>query len=194
MFRLFVAEFPNSLAGQVNLGAALLAQIRGEAGTPAGLAEVLPILPEPGIVVRGSLDRAMLEQARASFKRALQLSYTDVVARAGLSMVLLRFGEYDEARSTLRTALELEPGNCHLLLSWGNVEFAAGDYATAVAKYLDALALRPGWPQAIKNLAMAHEMLQNREQACELWREIADDPLLTSEAVTKRSELCAADD
>ena len=40
----------------MNLGAAYLARLRRRSGTPEGLGEPLPILPDPGVVIRGPLD------------------------------------------------------------------------------------------------------------------------------------------
>ena len=80
---LFVAAFPNSLAGRVNLGAAHLARVRATSGTPENLAEVLPILPDPGVVFRGPLDRSDLERARDAFRHALRYDPGGPVARGG---------------------------------------------------------------------------------------------------------------
>jgi tetratricopeptide (TPR) repeat protein len=182
LFAYFVAEFPRSVPGQVNLGAAYLSRVRDKAGTPLGLAEALPILPDPGVVIRGTYDRIDLEQAGAHFARALRVDPDDATAHAGLGLVQVRLGELQDARRHLDDAVALEPDNPDLLLCSGNVFFFMDDYDQAKARYLAALSLRVGWADAKKNLALSYEKLGMRNEAAALWSELYDDNRYRSEA------------
>jgi len=182
LFNLFVGEFPNSVAGHVNLGAAYLARVRMTAGTPQGLSEELPILPDPGIVVRGGVNILDLNEALANFERALSLQPDDVIARAGMGLAYARLRQFDEARSALETALEFEADRAELVLCRGNVEFMAGAYADAVPYYLRALELRPDWPQARRNLALTYESANHLDAAREAWTPLLEQEEFAGEA------------
>ena len=187
--KFFVSQFPNSVAGQVNLGAAHLAVVRSQAGTPLGLAEILSVLPEPGVVIRGAMDRLALEEARAAFQQALGTRRDDATALAGLALIHLRFGQLDEARELLTEALSHEPDNPELFLLLGNAHYLAGDYNPALAFYLRALALRKHWPEVRKNLAMTYEKLDKLDNARSLWSGLIDHPILGAEARRRLAQL-----
>lgn len=180
-FTLFVATFPESVAGQVNLGAALLARARGTAGTPEGLAEELPILPEPGVVVRGTGSTLDVDRARERFLRARELALSTedaagaLAARAGLALVQLRRGERTAARLELSEVAEDPVWKPEALLALGNVGFLDGRFGEATAAYEQALAARPGWPAALYNLGRAAERLGDVQRARELWTAVAPD-------------------
>lgn len=187
---IFVAQFPQSLPGRVNLGAAYLAKVRSTAGTPMGLAEVLPILPEPGFVIRGTYSQIDLERARSSFEQALQVRPGDFMAQAGLALIYMRFGNYPDARRYLNEALKTEPDNAEALLSLGNVEFLAGNHEGAVSYYMKALSPpRADWPEARMNLALACQQLGRDKQAKELWEGLTSDTRLGAEAKQRLAAL-----
>jgi len=62
------------------------------------------------------------------------------------------------------------------------VSFAAGDTRAAVQQFRKALELRPGWPAATKNLALALEAAGDRESARALWQSIEQDDRLGQDA------------
>ena len=165
MLNLFVAEYPNSVSGRLNLGAAHLARVRKNSGTPQGLSEVMPILPDPGIVVRSAVDVLDLYHARENFEGALRVRPGEVLAQAGLGLVHTRLGEYDQARSRLDQARSAAPTRPELSLCRGNVEYLAEDYPRAASFYREALSLHPDWPEATKNLAMTYEKQDEPAQA-----------------------------
>ena len=188
MLRLFVAEFPSSLAGRVNLGAAYLAKMRLAAGTPLGLAEPLEIVPTPGILVRGSFDKIDVEQAKTNFELAIRLNPEDPNPRVGLAVVHLRVGDLAEARKHLEVALRQDPANWQLVLCLGNIEYVDENYAAAVSTYIEALSLRPQSTGAMKNLAMAYEKLGRHHEACTSWRLLSDKGL--GEATERAARVC----
>ena len=178
----FVAEFPRNVSGRVNLGSAYLAKARQTAGTPQGLAEELPILPDHGIVVRGFYDRLDLEEARQQYREALLVEPEDVTALAGLALVEIRLDDLPEARRLMDAALLVEPDDPDLLLCSGNVDYLIDDYDAAMAQYVAALSLRPDWSPAKKNLALAHESLGQAGEARSLWQELVEDARYGPEA------------
>jgi tetratricopeptide (TPR) repeat protein len=156
MLKLFAASFPQSVAGHVNLGSAFLARARTK-GTPAGLEEVVPFLPESGVVVRGAFEDLDVRRAEEHYRRAISLRPNEPTATLGLALALLRLGEYDRARSELTALAERTERSPEVVLLLGNVEFLRGELAAAIALYEEALERRPGWPAAKKNLALACE-------------------------------------
>ena len=190
----FVAEFPNSASGRVNLGSAYLAKVRETAGTPMGLAEVLPILPEPGVVIRGFYDRLDLEDARDHFRKAIAAEPEDVAALAGLALVEMRLGELQRARRHMDEALRVAPDDPDLLLCSGNVYYLGGQYRDAVSHYVAALSIRPEWPPAWKNLALTYESLERTAEALSLWRGLVGDEQYGAEARQRVRDLSGGRD
>jgi len=179
---LFVGEFPNSVAGRINLGAAYLARVRLQAGTPQGLSEVLPILPEPGITVRGSVNTIDLRHAIGQFEEALSVRPQDSLAEAGLGLAYTRLGEYDRARSHLSHALASDPDRPEILLCLGNIEYLSGDLATAIFFYEEALKTQSDWPEAMKNLALTYEQLEEVDLARQQWSRLTEHESIGREA------------
>jgi predicted Zn-dependent protease len=190
LFELFVASFPDSLAGRVNLGAGYLTRVRNTSGTPQNLAETLPILPSPGIVLRGPLDVVDLQRARANFEHALKRHPDVPWAAAGLALVETREGRIAEGRELLAGALERVPEQPDLMLCLGNVEFVAGRFGPAAALYRRTLEQKREWPHAQANLARALERLGEEAEALALWQRLTDHERFGAEA---RLRLAASD-
>jgi len=189
---IFVAQFPNSLAGRVNLGAAYLARVRKSSGAPGGLAETLPILPESDVVLRGDLDPVDIEQAGSQFTAALGMNMDHPWAHAGLALVELRRRRIDDARHEIDLARRGLPASPEILLCAGNIEYVVGRFDSALALYDQALALRPAWPAAIKNTSLAHEQRGEAVAARDGWLKLAGDPTYGTEAQTRLQLLSAA--
>jgi len=184
---IFVAQFPYSSSGHVNLGAAYLARVRRTA--PLEVAEVLPILPHPGRILRGSYDRADLEQAREQFRIALRIEPDEAYALAGLALVNLRLGEVSVALGQLDRAHELAPNSPEILLCLGNARFHADETELAEIHYQAALALRPAWGAARKNLGILYERQGRIEKARAIWEALAADPDFREEAAARLRRL-----
>jgi predicted Zn-dependent protease len=185
---LFVAQFPGSLSGRVDLGAAYLGRARSRAGSPDGLAEPFPLLPDPGVTLRADSARSLSDvaQAAAHFDAALRLYADHPVALAGVGVVALRRGELDEARRLLNSARALDPGSADLALCRGNVDYVGGQPREAVVQYTQALQLRPGWWPALQNLALAYEAAGDTAGACGTWALVAKEPAREDLATQKR--------
>jgi len=189
-FTLFVAEFPSSLAGRIDLGAAYLSRWRAEQGAGDELAEALPILSDPGLSIRSGFSDVDARNARSHFEAALRLAPESALARAGLAVLLLREKHTAEARAYLRP-IEADPAlgpEVGLLL--GNADYLDGSWDAAAARYDAALGARPGWSAARVNLARALERSGRIEEADAQWGLLRDDPVWGAEA-RRRVELAA---
>ncbi len=184
-FNLFVAQFPGDTAGRVNLGSSYLTRLRLRSGTPEGLSENLPILPEPIVSLRGEVYRPDVEAARSQFEIALALDDGDPRILSGLALVQMRRGALAEARELLSSARALEPTDPDLCLCLGNVAYLDGEYPAARQLYAEALSLSPGWPAAMRNLALTAERVGDRETATHWWTELTHDARLRDEAVSR---------
>lgn len=188
---LFVAQFPGSLSGRVDLGAAYLGRARARTGSPDGLAEPFPLLPDPGVTLRADSARALSDvaQAAAHFQAALRLYADHPVALAGMGMVALRRGDLEEARRQLERARSLDTANVEIAICRGNVDYVSGRPREAAAMYAQVLQLRPGWWPALQNLALAYEAAGDQEDACRTWALAGDDPARADLVVQRRTLL-----
>jgi predicted Zn-dependent protease len=192
-FDIFVAEFPSSVAGRVNRGAAHLARVRPAKKLPVDLAEVLPILPKIDVILRsGTYKPRDLEFARHDFEQALRIDPDEAMARAGLALVSMRTGDLEQAKRQLNWARSTKPDSAEILLCLGNVEFLLGDYHAAEQLDLEALALRPEWPSALWNLALAYQQQGRIDEARNLWLVLSEDGLYKDEASKRIEQLKAA--
>jgi predicted Zn-dependent protease len=181
-FTLFVAEFPNSVAGRIDLGAAYLARWREGRGTIEGLAEELPIVPDAGIVIRGGFADVDGRNARTQFEAALRLDPESPAARAAMALILLRNRASAEARAHLlpvENDPELHP---HVLLLLGNADYLDGAFDAAAARYEEALVVRPDWGAARANLARALAQAGQTDESRTQWQLLRDDPVWGVEA------------
>ncbi len=181
-FSLFVADFPNSLAGRIDLGAAYLSRWRAGHGPTEGLAEELPILSDPGVSVRSGLADADARNARSHFEAALRLDPGSVPARAGFALLLIREGQIAEARGYLRPVANDPQLGPEVTLLLGNADYLDGAWAAAAAHYEQALQARPGWSGARANLARALERQGKDKESRAQWEMLRDDPVWGDEA------------
>ena len=182
MFTLFAASFPQSVAGQVNLGSSFLARARSRGAGTAELEEIVPFLPDPGVTVRGAPAVADLQRARERFKTALSIRPDEPIASLGLAVTLVRLGDLEDARQEIARLIGRSGKQPEAMLILGNVEYLAGDPGRAAERYNEAIGLRPRWPAAIKNLALAEDAAGNRPRARELWESLLDDAEFGAEA------------
>jgi Flp pilus assembly protein TadD len=148
--------------------------------------EVVPFLPEPGVIVRGDgggeTPAVDARRAEERYRRALALQPDQPVAMLGLALALLRLGDPAGAQASLHRLEARNGKDPEVVLALGNVTFAAGETRAAVEQFRRALELRPGWPAATKNLALALEADGDRVSARRLWESIREDGRLGAEA------------
>jgi predicted Zn-dependent protease len=172
---LFVAEFPGSASGRLNLGLAYFTRVRLRAGTPSGLAEPFVALPDPGVLLRGVLDQSELSMAQSHLEEAARLAPERAEAHAALALVLLRGGSLDRAEAALAAAERLAPDMPELALYRGNLAYARERWPQAVRAYEGALALRHDWPEARHNLARALEQAGDSARATLIWNQLVSN-------------------
>jgi tetratricopeptide (TPR) repeat protein len=100
-------------------------------------------------------DRGVLEQAAASYGRAIALRPDLADAHNDLGQVLLRLGRTDAAITSCRRALALRPDFAAALGNLANAERARGALAAAIVGYRRVIALEPGLAEAHRNLGSA---------------------------------------
>lgn len=177
----FVQQFPQSVAGRVNLGTACLIKLARESGSPGGLDEPLPFLETSGIEVRGVYDGELLDRARRNFQQALAVQPASWDALLGLALIELREGNTQASEDFLaRTGAA--GSSPKVLLARGNTRYLDDEPERAVELYLQALALRQGWPAARKNLALAYESIGRHDRAARAWHELLEEPRLRDQA------------
>jgi len=183
LFKYFVATFPNSVTGRVNLGLSHVARMRATAGTPNGLAEVLRPLRDAGVSgLRDGFEANDMYQAHTHFERAIAIQPDAAIAHAGMGLIYMRLGRIDAARHELEKADAGAPRQWDVLLCLGNVEFLAGSYEAAISYYSSALESQPGSAEIRKNLARSYEKVGMNAEARRIWLELEHHPELGGEA------------
>ncbi len=143
-----------------------------------GIRDALPLAAEAhfnlGVILQA---RGKLDEAAASYQRALGVNPRYAQALIGFGNLLQVQGKPEEALSCYRRALEAEPDRSEAHNNLGNLLHALGRHAEAVESYRRALALRPGDPDVHANLGAAfHEGGRREEALAHLRQALAADP------------------
>jgi TolB-like protein/Tfp pilus assembly protein PilF len=93
------------------------------------------------------------EGAAREYRRAIELSPSDVDARLQYSHYLLAIGRLDEAVAQGKKALELDPLSPVIHDHLGALDIAAGRYAEAIEKFQHVISLDRGFASAYLDLA-----------------------------------------
>jgi tetratricopeptide (TPR) repeat protein len=139
------------------------AAANGQAALKDGLAACNTALSDPAMNHRAALllDRGVI-QVRLGNNKAAFLDYSSAIAldsnlgdayvsRAGLLVALKR---YDEARADIAQGMALNASNMHVAYySRAAIEEEAGDVKAAYRDYKAALAIKPDFAPAIRELA-----------------------------------------
>ncbi|MFI4976866.1 MAG: tetratricopeptide repeat protein, partial [Caulobacterales bacterium] len=121
--------------------------------------------------------QARLDDAAASYRRALQLQPHDAVAHNNLGNVLKAQGQFDAAVASYARAVVLRPGIAELHNNLGNALLARGKPEAAAASYQQALALKPDYAEAHYNLAnVLKDIGRHREAVAHYQRALALRP------------------
>jgi tetratricopeptide (TPR) repeat protein len=139
---------------------------------------------------------ARFEQARTDFQTALELAPSHADARGGLAWLLATFPEPKlrdpvQAVRLARKAVQLKPQDGNLWNTLGVAHYRAGEWKAAVAALDKSEQLMKGghacnW----LFLAMAHQQLDNRVEACK-WYERAVGWLAKNQAALARDDWLA---
>jgi arylsulfatase A-like enzyme/tetratricopeptide (TPR) repeat protein len=128
-----------------------------------------------------------LPAAAQSLEKAIALGETSSEIRRNLALVYLQQGRTQAAIAQLRKASEDAPDDGSNWFALGNALLRGRDGNRAAEAFERALALRPDWPEAIFNLALAYQGAGKREKASEAYRrflagEGSKDPQRRAEA------------
>jgi predicted TPR repeat methyltransferase len=118
-----------------------------------------------------------LDEAIASYERAIALNPKHSNAYSNLGVLLRAKGRLEQAESAYRTAIELNPDNPDCYHNLGVLLSATGRTPEAVTYYCKALTLKPEYAEARRLLALAYCVIDQRAKAvqvCEQWLE--DEP------------------
>ena len=182
-FQSFLTLFPKSSAAWSNLGTCYLhGAISSVPEDPWH--DDLPVYLRADVAVRasGGPDKIMMERARASFAKALEIDPNRDAALGNLG-VLARFeGQYDSAEQLLAKALELDPDYAGYLNNIGNVLAAKGDLKKADKWWGKALKADPAAGYAMANRARGYAERGKTRDAVALYSKLEDDPKFSDEA------------
>lgn len=96
-------------------------------------------------------------EAKHGFEKAASLAKTDPRPLEFLSAMLIKLGDWEEARSALDKACRRAPHDAGILNSMGVVEFRDGDPGLATVFFKQALSHNPRYAPALFNLGVALE-------------------------------------
>lgn len=99
------------------------------------------------------LSKGKLDEARKAFEAAVAADFKFLPADLSLAELDRREKHIDAARERLQTIITADPKNTTALMRSGDLEFDAGNFEGAVARYRDVLAMDSGNSKARNNLA-----------------------------------------
>ncbi|MEO8502564.1 MAG: sulfatase-like hydrolase/transferase [Acidobacteriota bacterium] len=189
---------PNDARIWSNLGAALREGGRAEDSAKA-LGEALRLDPndaeaENGMGIVESL-RGNGDEALGAFTRALALDPRNAVTANNLGNALRTSGRIDEAAAAYGKALELAPDYADALNGLGALDVARQRPAEGLALLERAHALDPGKQEIQLNIAVALELLGERDRAAQGYRDyldsVAANPEFEAQRIAVRQRLKA---
>jgi tetratricopeptide (TPR) repeat protein len=118
-----------------------------------------------------------LEDAKASFERAIELDPDFYKAMVNLALVLEDKGDYQQAEKTYLDAIEVNPGDALAMSHLGSLHYAQGDFERAIDLYRKALEVDPECAQAYYNMGVAFADARIFREAIRLWERVVElDP------------------
>jgi tetratricopeptide (TPR) repeat protein len=100
-------------------------------------------------------------EAEKGYKKAIELSPSDVEAHHMYSHLLESLGRFDEAIAEMKRALDLEPLQINLNHCMGNILFFSGDYNAAIEMFRKTIEMDPNFP--LQYFWMGRAFLQTGE-------------------------------
>ncbi|MBI3222554.1 MAG: tetratricopeptide repeat protein, partial [Nitrosomonadales bacterium] len=111
-----------------------------------------------------------LDEAAASYRRALQLNPGFAAAHNNLGATLKDMGRFEEAAASYRRAVELQPDSADAHNNLGTALKELNRLDEAVASYRRALQLNPGYAEVHGNLGNAYKELGQVDDALNSYR------------------------
>jgi len=101
------------------------------------------------------LGHDQYEEARMSFRKALETAPKDGVIWGNLGVALSRLERYDEALEAYRKSNALAPNDPVTVAEMGTVEYRLGHYPEAEARFREAIRLEGRAPEFHSSLSLA---------------------------------------
>ncbi len=106
-----------------------------------------------------------LDQAVASYSKALQIKPDYAEAHSNLGNALSDFGKHEEAIASLNKALQLKPDFAEAHYNLGKALNNLGKHEESIASYTKSLQIKPDFAKAHNNLGVALRALGKHEEA-----------------------------
>jgi len=117
-------------------------------------------------------------EAGKEYKKAIQLSPSDVEARHMYAHLLESSGRFDEAIAEMGKALELEPLSINLNHCMAQIHFFAGNYDEAIDLLQKTIEMDPGFPLQYFWLGRVYLQKGELQKALEMFERGADFPTI----------------
>lgn len=111
------------------------------------------------------VSHSKLNDAVASFRKALNLRPSSPEAHMNLAHALAQQGKLEDAATSYRKALAFRPNDLEVLISLGDVLGRMGKPNEAIVCYRKAIASRPDFPEAHYNLGATLSSLGRLDEA-----------------------------
>ena len=119
-------------------------------------------------------------QAVAVLRKAVIYHPEDREVLAEFGKAQAADGNFEQALATIRRAQRRDNPDWQLLAAEGGILDSLGDHASARTLYKQALVLAPGEPQILNNMALAHMLTGDLDEAERLLRQAAASPKATA--------------
>jgi serine/threonine-protein kinase len=120
------------------------------------------------------------DEAEKEYKKAIELSPSDVEARHMYAHVLECSGRFEEAIAEMGRALELEPLSVILNHCMGNILLYSGDYKGAIALFKKTIAMDPGFPLQYFWLGRSYIQTAELQKAIEIFEKGTEFPTVNA--------------
>jgi len=151
--RLLLERYPDSGFAWKTLGVALQLQGKDSLLALQKATEHLPNDAEAHSNMGNTLlDMGRLDEAEASYRRALKIKPDFAEAHSNLGNILKELGRLDEAVTSYQRALRIKPDIAMAHYNLGNALQDLGQLDEAVASYRRALKINPDYVEAYHNL------------------------------------------
>jgi tetratricopeptide (TPR) repeat protein len=119
-------------------------------------------------------------EAEEEYKKAIELSPSDVEARHMYAHVLECSGRFDEAIAEMGRALELEPLQINLNHCMGNILLYAGAYGRAIEMFQKTIEMDPSFPLQYFWLGRAFLQTGELQKAIEIFEKGTEFPAVNA--------------
>ncbi len=156
---------------------------------PTEAAGLPPAQPPTGAAGEAAPGAAPVEAAEDTGVESLTSS-TAAAQAYSAAVELIRADRLPEAEAALRSALRMR-GFAEAWLALGQVQVLRGQYGAAADSFGRAVAMRPGWPDAVYSLAWSEDLLGHPAEAARLYRAAVELGLPPALAAYARQRLAA---